>query len=357
MENKRVRIVDIAEELGVSTATVSNVIHGKTKKISAETVQRVQQLLEERQYIPSMAGILLAQNDSRIIGVVINNHEKYEGHVLEDPFVASSLNHLSVEIEKAGYFMMIKTTTDLADIVKFASMWNLEGMIIIGFCENEYDKLRKFMRVPFGVYDGYFENEGRVCNLIIDNYHGGMQVGKYFKELGHQKALYLSDNEICVDLERYQGFCAGFGVQNTDSWLIPMQKNDRHQFYEEHLAEVEKYTAVFAASDFYAIDFMRFLQGKAAKRREKQPLEYPSAGSTFKRPEGYFAAKLIQDAGLRGFQVGGAQVSEKHCGFVINKENATAQDVCELMKKVQEQVQEKFGVTLEPEVIRLGDFD
>lgn len=94
----------------------------------------------------------------------------------------------------------------------------------------------------------------------------------------------------------------------------------------------------------------------AAKRREKQPLEYPSAGSTFKRPEGYFAAKLIQDAGLRGFQVGGAQVSEKHCGFVINKDNATAQDVCELMKKVQEQVQEKFGVMLEPEVIRLGDF-
>ena len=96
MENKRVRIVDIAEELGVSTATVSNVIHGKTKKISDETVKRVQQLLEERQYIPSMAGILLAQNDSRIIGVVINNHEKYEGHVLEDPFVSSSLNHLSV---------------------------------------------------------------------------------------------------------------------------------------------------------------------------------------------------------------------------------------------------------------------
>lgn len=94
----------------------------------------------------------------------------------------------------------------------------------------------------------------------------------------------------------------------------------------------------------------------AVKRREKQPLEYPSAGSTFKRPEGYFAAKLIEDAGLRGFQVGGAQVSEKHCGFVINKENATAQDICKLMKQVQEQVQDKFGVLLEPEVIRLGDF-
>ena len=87
---QRVRIVDIARELGVSTATVSNVIHGKTKKISDATVKRVQKLLEERQYIPSMAGLLLAQNDSRIIGIVINNHGKYEGHVLEDPFVSAS---------------------------------------------------------------------------------------------------------------------------------------------------------------------------------------------------------------------------------------------------------------------------
>ena len=92
------------------------------------------------------------------------------------------------------------------------------------------------------------------------------------------------------------------------------------------------------------------------KRVSKQPLEYPSAGSTFKRPEGYFAGKLIMDAGLRGYQVGGAQVSEKHCGFVINKGNATAADVCELMKDVQEKVQEQFGVTLEPEVKFLGEF-
>ena len=92
------------------------------------------------------------------------------------------------------------------------------------------------------------------------------------------------------------------------------------------------------------------------KRVSKQPLEYPSAGSTFKRPEGYFAGKLIDDAGLRGFQVGGAQVSEKHCGFVINKNNATAEDVMNLMKQVSEKVNEKFGVTLEPEVKRLGEF-
>lgn len=92
------------------------------------------------------------------------------------------------------------------------------------------------------------------------------------------------------------------------------------------------------------------------KRTTKQPLEYPSAGSTFKRPEGYFAGKLIEEAGLRGFQVGGAQVSEKHCGFVINKDNATAAEVRELIRQVSERVKANSGVTLEPEVKMLGEF-
>ena len=92
------------------------------------------------------------------------------------------------------------------------------------------------------------------------------------------------------------------------------------------------------------------------KRVSKQPLEYPSAGSTFKRPEGYFAGKLIMDAGLRGFQVGGAQVSEKHCGFVINSGNATAEDVIQLMREVSDRVKEQTGVVLEPEVKMLGEF-
>ncbi len=92
------------------------------------------------------------------------------------------------------------------------------------------------------------------------------------------------------------------------------------------------------------------------QRKDKQPLEYPSAGSTFKRPEGYFAGKLIDDCGLRGFSVGGAQVSEKHCGFVINQGGATAEDVVSLIRQVRERVSERFGVTLEPEVRFLGDF-
>lgn len=127
-------------------------------------------------------------------------------------------------------------------------------------------------------------------------------------------------------------------------------------------------TSMFARKDCIVLEAeMVMEQGDRAairqrmeelKRRRivKQPLEYPSAGSTFKRPEGYFAGKLIQDAGLRGYRVGGAQISEKHCGFVINSGNATARDVNTLMKRVTEIVWEKFGVRLEAEVKKLGDF-
>ena len=118
MEQNRVRIVDVADALGLSTATVSKVIHGKTSKISDETVKRVQQELERTGYIPNMAGIssrakctvgslagiLLARNNSRIIGVVVNDNVKYEGRVLEDGFVMSSLNALSHEVNEKRIF-------------------------------------------------------------------------------------------------------------------------------------------------------------------------------------------------------------------------------------------------------------
>lgn len=97
------------------------------------------------------------------------------------------------------------------------------------------------------------------------------------------------------------------------------------------------------------------MQELGAKRREKQPLEFPSAGSTFKRPEGYFAGELIMNAGLRGYQVGGARVADKHCGFVINTGNASAADITDVIWEVQRRVKERFGVDLEPEIVFLGE--
>lgn len=108
--------------------------------------------------------------------------------------------------------------------------------------------------------------------------------------------------------------------------------------------------AIFTLKPGNKEEISRTVKEISAKRKEKQPLEYPSAGSTFKRPEGYYAGKLIMDAGLRGYRVGGAMVSEKHCGFVINADNATASDVKKLMEDVADKVEEQYGVRLEPEV-------
>lgn len=260
MSEKRVTIADIADELGVSTATVSNVIHGKTKKVSSETVRRVQALLEEKRYIPSMAGVLLARNSSGIIGVVVNDHEKYESHVLEDAFIASSLNALSAEIEKAGYFMMVKVTGNWQEIVRLASMWNMEGLVVIGFCEQDYKSLRDAMHIPFVIYDGYLTGAKRLCNLTIDNYQGGYQMGAYFYRMGHRNVLCISDNEICMDWERKEGFFAAMKEGQADFRMIPMEKTERKRYYTDNLEILKRYSGIFAVSDYYAVELIQFLQ-------------------------------------------------------------------------------------------------
>ena len=133
-----------------------------------------------------------------------------------------------------------------------------------------------------------------------------------------------------------------------------MQFSYRHSILKEQQWIVLEAIIALEAGDKQKIK--EKMDELAQKRREKQPLEYPSAGSTFKRPEGYFAAKLIEDAGLKGFRIGGAQVSPKHAGFVINEHNATSADIYALIKEIQRRVEENAGVAIETEVICLGNF-
>lgn len=263
-DESKVRIIDIAEELGVSTATVSNVLHGKTKKISDATIRRVERKLEERGYIPNMAATLLARNDSRIIGVVIKNHEKYEGRLLEDPFVSAALNDLSDEIENRGYFMLLKKATEIMEIVRFASMWNLDGMVVLSFCEDEYQNLRDHIRIPFVTYDGYMEGASRISNVTLDDFDGGRQAGEYLREMGHSKVLFLADNHICMDWERYRGLCQGLG-READFLEIPLRRAERLAFYEKKLSVLRAHTAIFAASDYYALEVMSFLRHRGVR--------------------------------------------------------------------------------------------
>lgn len=154
----------------------------------------------------------------------------------------------------------------------------------------------------------------------------------------------------------------GGEMKDVIKWVKVLNDNNEVEKIEAEDLELGYRTSVIAKKGMVVLQMCIGLQiGSAGeigemmqilmeKRRFKQPLEYPSAGSTFKRPEGYFAGKLIEDAGLRGYRVGGAMVSEKHCGFVINYDNAAATDILKLIRVVQDKVKEHSGVTLEPEV-------
>ena len=148
-------------------------------------------------------------------------------------------------------------------------------------------------------------------------------------------------------------------VLTTEGTFLTLPVAELDLSYRHSIIPERGYLVVSAVLELHpgkAEEIREVMEDLKEKRVSKQPLEYPSAGSTFKRPEGYFAGKLIQDAGLRGFQVGGAQVSEKHCGFVINRDHATSADICNLMEQVSEIVFEKFGVRLEAEVKKIGEF-
>ena len=259
MAENKIRISDIAEELGLSTATVSYVIHGRTDKVSDRTAQRVLALLEERQYFPGVAELLLGQNSSKIVGVVVNDHEKYESRPLEDAFIASALNALSVETVKNNLQLMVRKTTNLEEIISFSTMWNLEGLILIGFCAQDYGRLRERMRIPFVVYDGCGVTAERTCCINIDDRQGGFLVGEYFRQNGHRHVLCISDNNISMDRERWEGFLAGFAYEDAELLLVPMQKAVRKRFYLENLDVFRSCTAVFAVSDYYAADLIHFL--------------------------------------------------------------------------------------------------
>jgi len=147
-------------------------------------------------------------------------------------------------------------------------------------------------------------------------------------------------------------------IINNEGEILVLSKEELELGYRTSKVMQENSVVISAVFELVSGDKER-IQARVDlltfKREDKQPLEYPSAGSTFKRPEGHFAGKLIEDAGLKGFTIGGSMVSEKHSGFVINKGGATAKDILAVIKHVEEIVKAKFGVELYPEVRVLGE--
>lgn len=259
-------IKEIAEKLGISTTTVSNVIHGKTGEVSQKTVEKVERLLQEMDYIPNISARNLAQNQSKIIGVAMKARKDKYDNMLADPFFGELIGAIEARVRYHGYFMMMYISNDINEIISYVSTWNVDGLILIGMLHDDYVRVRGKYKKPKVLIDSYNPREiTKYVNVGLEDTKGAYDMTKYLIECGHQKIAFLTDNLEGVDYYRLQGFEAAMeeaGLEAGEENIIILNPGGREwdaSLYEVY-CQVENYTAFMCASDYYAVKIMLYLQ-------------------------------------------------------------------------------------------------
>ena len=279
-------------------------------------------------------------------------------------------NHTTFRIGgPANYFVMPESKEEIRAILKLCKQYNVP-FYIIGNGSNLLVGDKGFSGVIIQIGKGMdqflFEEKGRV------RAYSGVMLSRLAQEIAEHEltgfefasgipgtlggAIYMNAGAYGSEIKDV--IVEATVIDNNNEFRV-LSKDELKLTYRNSVIQTNGYIvveALFAFQQGKKEEIFDKMSELNQKRREKQPLNFPSAGSTFKRPEGYFAGKLIEDAGLRGFRVGGACVSEKHCGFVVNVDNATAKDVIDLVKQVDMRVFNQFGVHLEPEIRMIGKF-
>ena len=269
-----IRIKDIADRAGVSPTTVSNVIHGKTGRVSKATVEKINRILKEMEYVPSISARMLANNSSGLIGVALGFMKKGNASSFEDPFVSAMLGNLEYQIREHGYYMMLVARHEQDDIMQQALGWNFDGMIAMALKEKEIAELSERLGKPLVTIDQYLPPELGVRSITMDYRGGAYQMSQYLIGKGHKKFLFLSDCDLGVDHYRWLGVRQAMeeaGIEDFESRhiVIPWNPEQREKAYEEMLPFFKKQTALFFSSDYYALEASNFLQNRGIKVPEE----------------------------------------------------------------------------------------
>ncbi|MCI7537174.1 MAG: LacI family transcriptional regulator [Fusicatenibacter saccharivorans] len=269
-----IRIKDIADRAGVSPTTVSNVIHGKTGRVSKATVEKINRILKEMEYVPSISARMLANNSSSLIGVALGFMKKGNASSFEDPFVSAMLGNLEYQIREHGYYMMLVARHEQDDIMQQALGWNFDGMIAMALKEKEIAELSERLGKPLVTIDQYLPPELGVRSITMDDRGGAYQMSQYLIGKGHKKFLFLSDCDLGVDHYRWLGVRQAMeeaGIEDIESRhiVIPWNPEQREKAYEEMLPFFKKQTALFFSSDYYALEASNFLQNRGIKVPEE----------------------------------------------------------------------------------------
>ena len=265
-----IRIKDIADRAGVSPTTVSNVIHGKTGRVSKATVEKINRILKEMEYVPSISARILANNSSSLIGVALGFMKKGNASSFEDPFVSAMLGNLEYQIREHGYYMMLVARHEKDDLMQQALGWNFDGMIAMALSEKEIAELSERLGKPLVTIDQYLPPELGVRSITMDDRGGAYQMSQYLIGKGHKKFLFLSDCDLGVDHYRWLGVRQAMeeaGIEDFESRhiVIPWDPEQREKAYEEMLPLFKKQTALFFSSDYYALEASNFLQNRGIK--------------------------------------------------------------------------------------------
>lgn len=260
-------IKEIANSLGVSTATVSNVIHGHLEKMSPETAQLIRQKLEEYQYIPNMSARMLAKGDSEIVGVITNYPNREEKFALQDPFVSEMIAALENAIRSNGYYTMLQAAQTAAEIHRISQTWNAVGLIVMGLQANQCRELMQVTRKPIVFVDCYFDQGEQYNNIGLDDQGGMAQMTRHLLKMGHRNILMVGDQPTLwgVDARRLLGHQqelkeAGIDWSPWRFFCISKDRKRRDGDYERLLAYARQrqITACMFTSDYYAVEAMDY---------------------------------------------------------------------------------------------------
>lgn len=258
-----IRLQDIAEMAGVSRTTVSNVINGNTKRVSQKTIDKITTIIKEQNYVPHMGSVMLSGHGSRIIGVVLGFSYAHGMQSLQDPFVGELIGTIQMETEENGYYVMLIGGESIQNVVDIASKWNVEGLLILGYNEEQYRSLSRRLNKKMILIDAYPEGAYTFQNVGIDDYSGGYQIGEYLYSCGYKKALFVAETERDSDYYRWMGFkqamekSGGF-CSRSRYIIIPGEKRLRLRKYRELLPRFLEAKALAFSSDYNAIEAINF---------------------------------------------------------------------------------------------------
>ncbi len=258
-----ITIDDIAKIAGVSNTTVSNVIHGRTKRVSKKTIDKINNIIQETGYVPNMSARALASKSSKVLALINHLDPKRSGNFLADPFYSAFIGAIESTLKEHGYYIMLRTISDTEELHTFLRNWNVAGLFLTGIFQDEpiYHALGE-LDIPVILTDSYLDDYMNMINIGLHDLEGGYLATKYLIESGHEKIAFASPtiHEKGVVSKRFDGYKkaldeAGLPLRSDAVFVSEFQVKDTAELGRRLVME-EDVTAVFATADIMAAGIM-----------------------------------------------------------------------------------------------------